>query len=147
LQVTLNLPNEMFDIYVADITKCFESIMLTGPDNFLDVVTFIVKTSFREAAWAHPRLISNYGLKLIATMQHPPLIGVLHNHNMVYGSRCPWILLGIHAWLMTKCMVTLGDQVWHQTKGIPIWNLIVHHYGAIYTSCLMKSDLSSDLLN
>lgn len=49
LQVTLKLPHAIHDIFVADITKCFESIPLSGPDNLLDAVTFMIKIGYREA--------------------------------------------------------------------------------------------------
>ena len=42
LQVTLNLPPEISDIYVADVTQCYESIPLHGEDNLLDAMTFIL---------------------------------------------------------------------------------------------------------
>jgi hypothetical protein len=38
---TLNLPAAMSDIFVADISRCYETIPLEGPDNLLDAITYI----------------------------------------------------------------------------------------------------------
>ena len=50
VDATLNFRDEMHDIFVADITRCYESIPLHGDDNLLDAVAFIVKLAFRQAS-------------------------------------------------------------------------------------------------
>ena len=121
LQVTLNLPHEMSDVYVADITKCFESIPLTGPDNLLDSIKFVLKTGYREASSMHPKSITKLWIKI--SQDASPSSARWDTIQPRYGQ---WIemplerLLVLHSWLMNNCMVTLGDRVWKQTKGIPM---------------------------
>ena len=55
IEVALNLPNKVTDIFVADITRCFESIPLTGPDNLIDAVAFVIKLGYKQAKSNHPR--------------------------------------------------------------------------------------------
>jgi hypothetical protein len=55
LQVTLNLPPKIQDIYVADIARYYESIPLTGNDNLLDALIFVIKRGFQEVALQHPK--------------------------------------------------------------------------------------------
>lgn len=55
LQFTLNLPTQITDIYVADVTRCYESIPIEGPDNLLDALRFTIDLGFREAAIQHPK--------------------------------------------------------------------------------------------
>lgn len=64
LHVTLNLPDQIHDIYVADITRCYESIPLEGQDNLLDSLKIIIYTGFRNAALAHPKAITKLWIKI-----------------------------------------------------------------------------------
>lgn len=121
LHVTLNLPCEMHDIYVADVTKCFESIPLSGNDNLLDAVRFFLKIGFHEAALLHPKADTILWVKI--NSDGTPC-------STCWNTTCPrsgyWIpldldrLLSLHEWLMNNCFVTLGDRVWRQIKGIPM---------------------------
>jgi hypothetical protein len=47
MDATLNLPDKIHDILVADIRRCYESIPLHGPNNLLLVVSFIIKIAFK----------------------------------------------------------------------------------------------------
>lgn len=121
LQVTLKLPQEIHDVYVADITKCFESIPLTGPDNLLDAVKFVLKIGYQEAALLHPKLETKLWVKIAS--DNTPVSACWSTTQPRYGCWIPMPLerlLGLHRWLMSNCMVTLGDRVWRQAKGIPM---------------------------
>lgn len=121
LQVTLNLPHEIHDIYVADITKCFESIPLTGPDNLLDAVKFILKMGYKEAALLHPKTETKLWIKI--SQDITPISACWGTTQPRYGCWIPMSqerLISLHCWLMNNCLVTLGDRVWRQTKGIPM---------------------------
>jgi hypothetical protein len=43
------------DIFVADVTRCYESIPLKGSDNLLDAITYITIIAFNQAALKHPK--------------------------------------------------------------------------------------------
>ena len=121
IEVALNLPNQVTDIFVADITRCFESIPLTGPDNLIDAVAFVIKLGYKHAKSHHPR----------AT----PLIWVRFNNDgeavhVQWATSKPSYgesffltaerLIDIHSWLMKNAYVNLGDRVWKQILGIPM---------------------------
>ena len=44
----LNFLDRIFDIFVADITRCYESIPLQGEDNLLEAIQFIINKAFRR---------------------------------------------------------------------------------------------------
>jgi hypothetical protein len=41
MDASMNLLDIISDIFVADITKCYETILLKDDDNLLDAITFI----------------------------------------------------------------------------------------------------------
>ena len=51
-----NLLDKIHDILVADITCCYKSIPLNGPDNLLEAISFIIKIAFKQAGTIHPRV-------------------------------------------------------------------------------------------
>ena len=113
IEVALNLPNQVTDIFVANITRCFESIPLTGPDNLIDAVAFVIKLGYKQAKSNHPR----------AT----PMIWV-HVNDAGEAVQAQWAsskpfygesfsltaerIIEICSWLMKSCYVNLGDRVW-----------------------------------
>ena len=52
MDATINLPENIYDVFVADITRCYEAIPLSGLDNLLIAVNFLVLLAFRHAAAA-----------------------------------------------------------------------------------------------
>ena len=66
IDTTLNLPSSMHDIYVADISRCYETIPLIGPDNLLQATTFLISIAFKQASLAHPRAHTNLWIRTIA---------------------------------------------------------------------------------
>lgn len=137
IEVALNLPNKISNIYVADITRCYETIPLQGDDNLSDAIAHIIRVGFKQEHSKHPR--SN------------PLVWIRVDKdgnaaNATWGTTCPAYgncfslsedrLINLHTWLMNHCYVGLGDRVWIQSLGIPmgfscspLWcNLYLLHY-------------------
>jgi hypothetical protein len=121
IEVALNMPEVLSDIYVADVTRCYESIPLEGDDNLPSAITGLIKIGFKQQKTLHPR--------------STPIIWVRVDQEgqaakAVWGSKAPsygsWFsineerLIQLHTWLMCNCYVNLGDRVWHQVQGIPM---------------------------
>ena len=121
MDFTLNIPENINNIYVADITRCFESIPISGKDTLYEAMEFITQIGVSNLKRKHPKSehllwvrINNQGLTTKA----------------MWASTCPrygeWFpipipkFLQIHKWLTTNCYVRLGDQVWKQILGIPM---------------------------
>jgi len=121
MDATLNLPEKIHDIFVADITCCYESIPLQGPDNLLDAISYITRTTFRYCSKLHPRATTTMWVRI--RMDGAPAAAKWATSQ---PSQANWIslndqrLLQLHAWLMNHCFLTLGDRVWRQSKGIPM---------------------------
>lgn len=121
IDTTLNFPQQMSDVFVADITRCYESIPLQGSDNLLDAITFVTNTAFKYAGLQHPK--ANTQLWIRNDTEATPTTAKWATRAPSHGS---WYamparrLLHLHAWLMTNCYVVLGDRVWLQTSGIPM---------------------------
>jgi hypothetical protein len=64
MDATLNLPDKIHDILVADITRCYESIPLNGPDNLLQAISFITKIAFKQASTMHPRVATKLWIRI-----------------------------------------------------------------------------------
>ena len=118
---TLNTPKMINNIYVADITRCFETIPISGSDTLYEAMEFITNLGMTNMKRKHPKSkqllwvrINNKG---VAT-------------KAIWTSTCPrsgdWLsitvdkFLQIHKWLTTNCFVRLGDRVWKQILGIPM---------------------------
>jgi hypothetical protein len=111
----------MHDIYITDISRCYETIPLRGTDNLFQAISFIVTTTYKQASLLHPRAHTNMWVRLA-------LDGSLASAK--WATRKPgygcWFelpaarLLTLHQWLMLNCYLTLGDCVWLQCTGIPM---------------------------
>ena len=121
IDTMFNLPSDMHDVYVADISRCFETIPLTGPDNLLDAITFITTTVFKQAALLHPKARTSIWVR--TDQSGTPARAVWATRKPQSGC---WFelsasrLLQLHSWLMSNCFITLGDRVWRQCTGIPM---------------------------
>jgi len=121
LHVTLNLPDQINDIYVADVTKCYESIPLTGPDNLLDALKFMLRIGYQEASLLHTKTETILWVKI--SSEGIPVDARWATTQPRSGCWIPMLLdrlLSLHSWLMNHCFVSLGDRVWRQTRGIPM---------------------------
>ena len=54
----------MHDIYVADISHCYETIPLSGIDNLLQAISFIVTIAYKQASLLHSRAQTNLWVHL-----------------------------------------------------------------------------------
>jgi len=112
IEVVLNRPNKMHDVFVADITCCYESIPLHEPDNLIDAVASIVKIGFKQAQSHHPKATTSLWVRVKAGGTAA---------NAVWATNCPSYgncfslsaerLIELHGWLMNSCYVNLGDRV------------------------------------
>jgi hypothetical protein len=113
IDTTLNLPNVMHDIFVADICRCYETIPLHGQDNILTAITFITSLAYRQAAIAHPKAVTYMWVRIGS--DGSPASAKWATHQPWYGS---WVqltqnrLINLHAWLLNNCFLILGDRVW-----------------------------------
>ena len=118
---TLNVPPMIHNIYVADITRCFESIPVIGRDTLFEAIEFITSLGVSNMKRKFPNSeqclwvkINDKGITIKA----------------VWASSIPkhgnWVQLPItkfltlHKWLTTNCFVRLGDRIWKQILGIPM---------------------------
>ena len=81
---TLNTPDVINNIYVADITRCFESILISGNDTLYDAMEFITRLGMSNMINKHPRN-NSFGLELMIKGLQPKQYGHLLVLNMVIG--------------------------------------------------------------
>ena len=86
IDYTLNTPEMINNIYVADITRCFKFIIIFGNDILYNAIEF--NTNLGMTNMRHKTLnLSNYfGLELMTKELQLNLYGHLHVLNMVNGS-------------------------------------------------------------
>lgn len=148
IDLTLNLPAKIHDIFVADIAHCYEAIPLEGKDNLMGALSKLISYAFRQKRIDHPRSLQSLWVrfdenKMIAT-------------SAIWAARAPqsglWIemneerLVLLNKWLCSNCFITLGDRVWQQTSGIPmgfscspLWcNLYFLYYEASFITRLAE---------
>ena len=110
--MALNLPSQINDIYVADITRCYETIPLTGPDNLIDAIAYVIKLGFKQAKSHHPRATPMIWVRINSEGQ--AVHALWATSKPAYGE-CFALsadrLIEIHSWLMKSCYVNLGDRV------------------------------------
>ena len=117
----LNLPHEIHNIYVADITRCFETIPVNGQYTLFEAMEFITSLGVKNFKSKHPRSEPSIWFKTNTN-------GV--TTKAIWASKCPtydnWSqmsvtkFLTLHQWLTTNCYVRLGNRVWKQVLGIPM---------------------------
>lgn len=137
IEVALNLPNKIYNIFVAHITRCYESIPLDGDDNLIDAVSHIIRIGYRQAKKHHPRSTPQIWIRVNA--EGHAAHAQWSSSKPAYGD-CFVLpaerLISLHCWLIRNCNVQLGDRVWKQTLGIPmgfscspLWcNVYLLHY-------------------
>lgn len=121
IDTTLNLPDQIHDIFVADICRCYEMIPLQGPDKLHTAIAYVTRIAYRHAASAHPKSVTSIWVR--STNDGTPAAARWATTHPQYGN---WVeipearLLQLHEWLMNNCFITLGDRVWRQCTGIPM---------------------------
>lgn len=125
----LNLSTHISSLFVADITRCYETIPLNGDDSLPMAITHIMKIAYtyhnaaqrnHKALWVYINLTTG-------------MIDSAHWSRYAPGSSC-WIefdlnrCLQLQNWIMLNCYICLGDEVWPQVIGIlmsfscsPLW--------------------------
>ena len=117
----LNIPSNVHNIYVADITRCFETIPVNGEDTLFEAMEFITSLGVKNFKRKHPKSEPSIWFKIDTN-------GI--TTKAVWASTCPtygkWIqitvnkFLMLHKWLTTNCYVRLGNHAWKQVLGIPM---------------------------
>jgi hypothetical protein len=148
IDLALNLPDKLHDVFVADIAHCYEAIPLKGCDNLMGAISKLIKIAYQQKRIDHPR--SEHKLwvrfdenKMTATTtrwaSHRPCgelwVEITENR-----------MVNLNTWLSSNCFVSLGDRVWQQISGIPmgfscspLWcNLYFLHYETSFISHLAK---------
>ena len=121
VEVALNMPDNLSNIYVADITRCYESIPLQGMDNLPQTISKLIKIGFKQQKALHPR--SNSLIWVRVDSEGNAARAIWATQAPKYGS---WFsisesrLIELHTWLMCNCYINLGDRVWQQVAGIPM---------------------------
>ena len=148
IDLALNLPDKIHDVFVADIAHCYEAIPLKGSDNLMGAITKLIKWAFQQKRIDHPRSVHCLWIrfdenKMMASTTR------WASHNPGGGI---WVevteerLIALNTWLSSNCFVTLGDRVWQQISGIPmgfscspLWcNLYFLQYEVSFISRLAK---------
>jgi hypothetical protein len=121
LQVNLNLPRAITDVYVADITRCYESIPLDGCDNLLDALCSVIRIGYQEQATSSPKNKTSLWIKLAPDGTPTLARWATSMPKLGYWIDMPEHRLGaLQDWLMHNCFLVLGDRVWRQIRGIPM---------------------------
>jgi hypothetical protein len=148
LDFALNLPTNIYDIFVADIAHCYEAIPLEGPDNLMEAISKLISKAYRQIRINHPRSEQ----KLWVRFDENKMTAASTRWASHIPSSGLWVeineerLILLNRWLSTNCFVTLGDRVWKQTSGIPmgfscspLWcNLYFLYYEANFITRLAK---------
>ena len=118
---TLNVPPLIHNIYVADITRCFESIPVIGHDTLFEAIEFITSLGLSNMKRKFPN--SEQFLWIKTNTKGITLKAIWASSTPKHGN---WIqipitqFLMLHKWLTTNCFVRLGDRIWKQILGIPM---------------------------
>ena len=122
LDIALNLPDKVYDIFVADIAHCYEAIPLEGDDNLMDAISKLISFAFQQKRIDHPRSKQSLWVRFDERK--------MSASSTRWASHCPdgeiWVeiteerLVSLNRWLSSNCFVTLGDRVWQQISGIPM---------------------------
>lgn len=122
MDMTLNLPDKIHNIFVADITHCYETIHVEGDDNLVHAISKLILNAFQQNRMEHPRSLHQLWVKfdevkMTATTtkwaSSPP-------SNGIWVELSAERLISLNKWLCCNCFITLGDRVWKQIMGIPM---------------------------
>ena len=84
IEVSLNMPPILTDVYVADIARCFESIPLEGQDSLPLAVGHLIKIGFKQQTFLHPRSNTLIWIRIDAENQAARALWALSPPN--YGA-------------------------------------------------------------
>ena len=121
IDVTLNMPEKLSDIFVADITRCYESIPLEGEDNLQDALAHLIKLGYAQQKKYHPRSIPKIWVRINAEGEAARAIwSTTEPKSNTWFSIDTARLIHLNGWLIRNCFVGLGDRTWQQITGIPM---------------------------
>lgn len=61
IDLGLNLPDKIYDIFVADIAHCYEAIPLEGQDNLMEAISKLISKAYQQIRINHPKSDRSYG--------------------------------------------------------------------------------------
>ena len=148
IDLALNLPEKLHDVFVADITHCYEAIPLKGCDNLMGAISNLTKIAYQQRRIDHPRFVQNLWVRF-DERKMTAVTARWASHNPcgeVWVEITEERMVGLNTWLSSNCFVTLGDRVWQQISGIPmgfscspLWcNLYFLYYETSFISRLAK---------
>ena len=70
IDTTLNLPMSIYSLFVADISRCYETILLIGPNNLYDAVSYITSIAFKQANLLYPRTSTSLWVRIDTQGSH-----------------------------------------------------------------------------
>jgi len=120
VEVALNLPTTLSDVFVADVTRCYESILLEGEDNLTTTISHLIRVGFKEQAKSYPRATPKIWIRVDQEGQAARAKWTTSAPPGNWFSLDQHRLINLHTWLMCNCFVNLGDRVWQQISGIPM---------------------------
>jgi len=119
------MPKNVSNIFVVDITQCYENILIQGEHNSSDVITFFINNVYSQYYEQHNKSKHLLWIKIYLNK-----INNVPSNTIGWASTQPkygdWISLSkerfikLNIWLMNNCFVTLKYRVWKQVFGIPI---------------------------
>ena len=65
MDLALNLPDKIHDIFVADITHCYEAIPLESRDNLMKAISKLISYAYRQKRIDHPKSEQKSGYVLM----------------------------------------------------------------------------------
>ncbi|GBG76442.1 hypothetical protein CBR_g22190 [Chara braunii] len=116
-----NLPDKVFSVFSADITRCFETIPIdASPDSLTAAVTFFVDIAFKTAS---SKCLGMF-VKCRARWDGSFACSVVKTRGDTPSSTVFWLdpgeVIALTNWLVAHCFTTFGKQFWRQTSGIPM---------------------------
>jgi hypothetical protein len=121
IDFTLNIPHEINNIFVADITRCFETISIIGRDTLFEAIEFITSLGVSNMKHKFPK--SEQLLWIKTNAKGINLRAVWVSSTLKHGNWFPLTItkfLMLHKWPTTNCFERLGDRIWIQILGIPM---------------------------
>ena len=109
------------NIYLADITRCFETISVNGQGMLFEVLKFKTSLEVTNFQRKNPRSTPKIWFKSnesVVTSRVVRASTCLNYRNWHQMSLIRFLIL--HKCLTTNCYVRLGNKVWKQVSGIPM---------------------------
>ena len=63
MDLALNLPNKIHNIFLTDIAHCYEAIPLEGSDNLMEAISKLISYAFRQKRIDHPKFVQKLWIR------------------------------------------------------------------------------------